>query len=168
MALTIKRPWAGAVLLCEKDVENRTWKTDYRGTLAVHAGKGVDGRAVFPPLSSGWFLGPGGNRLATPLDEHAGAVLGLVELVGCVPCEECASPWMQWNENGWCWMLEKPRVFVEPVPLVGRLGLFGVEDSLLERETVEPVAWWVEHAPKSAARRFAGDVGDVRKHGSLD
>ena len=39
--LSVRQPWAW--LLCEnlKDVENRNWKTNYRGTLYIHAGKKV-------------------------------------------------------------------------------------------------------------------------------
>lgn len=37
-ALTIKQPWASAIMAGLKRVENRTWRTDYRGPLAIHAG----------------------------------------------------------------------------------------------------------------------------------
>ena len=33
---------ASLIMFGEKDVENRTWTTRYRGSLAIHAGLGVD------------------------------------------------------------------------------------------------------------------------------
>jgi hypothetical protein len=38
-ALTIKNPWAMFILIGLKDVENRSWKTDYRGKLLIHSSK---------------------------------------------------------------------------------------------------------------------------------
>ena len=38
-ALTIKQPWADAIFMYGKDVENRSWNTNYRGRIWVHAAK---------------------------------------------------------------------------------------------------------------------------------
>ena len=37
--LTIKQPFASAILELGKDVENRTWSTPYRGKLIIHSSK---------------------------------------------------------------------------------------------------------------------------------
>lgn len=37
-ALTIRQPWASLIALGVKTIETRSWKTDYRGPLAIHAG----------------------------------------------------------------------------------------------------------------------------------
>ena len=36
-ALSIKQPWASLIALGIKDVENRTWKTNFRGRIYIHA-----------------------------------------------------------------------------------------------------------------------------------
>jgi hypothetical protein len=36
--LTVCQPWAWAIVHGRKHVENRTWATDYRGPLLIHAG----------------------------------------------------------------------------------------------------------------------------------
>ena len=36
-ALTIKQPWASLIAHGVKDIENRTWKTKYRGKILIHA-----------------------------------------------------------------------------------------------------------------------------------
>ena len=38
-ALTLHQPWATLVAVGEKRIETRSWSTDYRGPLAIHAGK---------------------------------------------------------------------------------------------------------------------------------
>jgi hypothetical protein len=35
--LTIRQPWASLIVWNLKDVENRNWKTNYRGPLIIHA-----------------------------------------------------------------------------------------------------------------------------------
>ena len=44
--LTIKQPWASLIAEGIKKYEFRTWKTKYRGDLLIHAGKGVDKKAI--------------------------------------------------------------------------------------------------------------------------
>ena len=38
-ALSVRAPWWWFILNCGKDVENRTWKTDFRGRILLHASK---------------------------------------------------------------------------------------------------------------------------------
>lgn len=40
-ALTLTQPWASLVALHEKSIETRSWSTNYRGPLAIHAAKGL-------------------------------------------------------------------------------------------------------------------------------
>ena len=42
-ALTLHQPWAWLVAFGMKEVETRRWSTNYRGPLAIHAGKEHDG-----------------------------------------------------------------------------------------------------------------------------
>ncbi len=39
-ALSLIQPWASLVAIGAKQIETRSWKTLYRGTLAIHAAKG--------------------------------------------------------------------------------------------------------------------------------
>lgn len=38
-ALTIRQPWASLIAHGVKTIETRSWSTEYRGPLAIHAGK---------------------------------------------------------------------------------------------------------------------------------
>ena len=39
IALSVRQPWAWALLFGGKDVENRTWSTRHRGRIWIHASK---------------------------------------------------------------------------------------------------------------------------------
>jgi len=40
--LTIRQPWAWAIIHCGNDIENRSWSTKHRGRLLVHAGSAFE------------------------------------------------------------------------------------------------------------------------------
>lgn len=44
--ITIKQPFASLIAEGLKEYEFRTWKTKYRGELLIHAGKGIDKKAM--------------------------------------------------------------------------------------------------------------------------
>ena len=44
--ITIKQPWATLIAEGYKEYEFRTWKTKHRGELLIHAGKGIDKKAI--------------------------------------------------------------------------------------------------------------------------
>ena len=44
--ITIKQPFASLIAYGLKEYEFRTWKTNYRGEIYIHAGKGIDKSAM--------------------------------------------------------------------------------------------------------------------------
>lgn len=52
--LTLHQPWASLCALGFKWIETRSWKTDYRGPLLIHAGQKItpEGRALFASLDA--------------------------------------------------------------------------------------------------------------------
>ena len=135
-ALSIRQPWAYFILTGQKPIENRTWSTNYRGPLVIHAG-------LRPAKNYNEVLAPTARALNSPalfLEAAAGAspectlttacrrgyLLGIVDLVAV--CEESTSPWFQ---GPYGWVVVNPRL-IEPIPYKGRLGLFDVPDALLE------------------------------------
>lgn len=115
-ALTIRQPWAWAIMAGLKDVENRSWPTKVRGEILIHAAGKTDPRG-FEFLNAQGILHPE----AYPL----GALLGTVTLADCVT--ESPSAW--WiGPHGF--ILKDPRRPEKPVKLAGRLGFFEVPDIL--------------------------------------
>lgn len=80
-ALSIKQPWAWAIIEGFKDVENRSWPTSYRGPLFIHAG------LKEAPL--GW-LALEREGIDFLCEVEKGGIIGVVDLVACV--EGCDSP----------------------------------------------------------------------------
>ena len=114
-ALTLRQPWACLVVAGIKDVENRTWRTNHRGRLVIHAGSAID-REV---------MDEHGRLLA---DCPRGAILGAVELVDIV--RDSASPWA--IAGNWHWLLDDPRPLLMPIRATGRLGLWTCEVAEME------------------------------------
>jgi hypothetical protein len=84
-ALTILQPWAEMIARGVKRVENRTWRTKYRGPLAIHAGKSMawmesEDAAAWPERY--------GVELPRNDELTFGAIIAVAELVDCVRVED--------------------------------------------------------------------------------
>lgn len=120
-ALTIKQPWAWAIVSGHKDVENRSWATSYRGPILIHAGKARDDVREEREYDD-WLEMFG---LAMPPDSELvyGAIIGIAELVDCVVLTE--SHPSQWaSDEGYGWELRNARKLARPIPCNGALGLW--------------------------------------------
>lgn len=123
--LTVRQPWAWAMFEAGKDVENRSWSTNYRGPLAIHVSK----RLINTELNDAVdfmrrMTMPTKNLLMTRkmLEGQLGHIIGVVDLVDCLG--GCAESGSQWAIPGqYHWVLVNPRR-ARPVPIVGQLGLF--------------------------------------------
>jgi hypothetical protein len=86
LALSIQQPWAWLIVNGYKPVENRTWHTQVRGWIGIHAGKRIDGE--------GWTW-VRRNFPEIPLPDlgalEMGGIVGRACLIDCV--ERYPSPW---------------------------------------------------------------------------
>jgi hypothetical protein len=112
--LSVRQPYAWAILSAGKLTENRSWRTTYRGPLAIHASLRPDpeGRAFMAALG-----------IDVPEDLPRGVILGSVVLVDVV--DDSDSPWAEPGQRHW--LLEDPQPWPEPVPAKGDLGLWEFE-----------------------------------------
>ena len=123
--LSVRQPWAWAIIHAGKTVENRCWPTSYRGPLLIHAGKGCT-RAEYEVAAKEITRIAG--LAVPPLEALArGAIIGRATLWDCHDLDT-DDPWA-YEGQGW-WFLKDPRACV-PMPLRGRLGLWDVPDSLV-------------------------------------
>lgn len=115
-AITVHQPYAQQLIDGLKPVENRTWRTNYRGPLAIHAS------ATDTRLKSSLYV---------PVT--LGAVLGTVELVDCIHIDELNASHDEYHmylashhatTGPWCWIVEDPDAFAEPVPAKGKQGFW--------------------------------------------
>jgi hypothetical protein len=141
--LTVKNPWAALIAKGVKDVENRTWHTEYRGPLAIHAGLSYDETAHQDPVAGAAFTDDDRVRRLKRQELPSGAIVALVDLWDVHSYRECqgrnrgasCSLWGQPQAIHWC--LRDVREILDPFPWAGGLGLRKlspeVTETLLER-----------------------------------
>ena len=130
-ALSIRQPWAWAILHAGKDIENRDWRCKVRGRVLVHASKGMtfneyDGALNFMHGVSETYPFPKGLTLPRASALTRGALVGSVEIVDCVSAS--SSPWFMGTFG---FVLRDPVAFKQPIPFKGALAFFDVPDSVV-------------------------------------
>ena len=133
--LSVRQPWAELIVRGVKDVENRSWATPYRGTMAIHAG-GIWADDGFDAARRDYGV------VVRPDECVRGAIIGVVDLLECTEAQ--ASRWHVAGQVGW--YLANPRRLVEPVPCKGRLRLFETPDELILRDLPPYVDRRTNHA----------------------
>ena len=107
-ALSLRQPWASLIANGRKTIETRTWRTHYRGPLAIHAS-------------------------ARPYDDlPTGGIIAVAWLYDCRLMEDAdeEQACIALYDRAYAWLLTN----VEPMPLIpckGRLGLWTPSDEIL-------------------------------------
>lgn len=126
-ALSVRNPWAAAIIHLGKDVENRTWTTQHRGRIAIHASLEPDRDAIIPidtdpRIDADYF---------DCLRLDAGKIIGTVNLVSIHRDGECPVGCnVEWAfpETGprpmFHWILRDPHPFETPWAHKGALQLW--------------------------------------------
>jgi hypothetical protein len=132
-ALTLRQPWAWCVTHQTKRTENRTWepKGDWRGPLALHAGKTLTNQDLAALQDA-----PGAAGIPTPRrgDLTLGAVVALARLadVHVADADTCQGDCLEWGQFParpgtkplYHWCFADVTVLKRPVPCTGALGLW--------------------------------------------
>lgn len=139
-AISIKQPWAWAILHAGKNVENRTWKTNYRGPVLIHTGKKFDREGAEWLVSNRDRLGiemvPDSPKFL-PM----GGIVGRISITNMVMAYD--SPWMF---GPWGWVLTNP-IPLDFHPCPGQLGLFDTPLDVIRTDkegrdvTITPGLW---------------------------
>lgn len=129
-ALTIRQPWAGAIVHQAKRVENRSWKLPAKHTgsrILIHAGAQPDKDAI--------VYGP-------KLDVYS-AIVGIAAITSYHWSDDgtCCGPWG--FASTYHWELADVVALPEPIPAKGALGFWTppeeIVNAALRQET--GVAW---------------------------
>jgi hypothetical protein len=94
--LSLRQPWAHLAVSGTKDIENRTWSTNYRGPFLVHASLNIDKDACR-------------EQRLDPGELQTGGVVGMAEIVDVVT--EHRSKWFM-GPYGFVLRNRRPLVFV--------------------------------------------------------
>ncbi|MCM1296813.1 MAG: GIY-YIG nuclease family protein [Muribaculaceae bacterium] len=119
--LSVQQPWASLICCGAKDVENRSWKPKKApGVILIHAGAstrdlGIDWENVKTIY--------GFDKKSCPRS----AIIGYVDVYGFTQHSDSV-----WAGDGpgaeWKWMLRNAKLFKQPIPYKGKLGLFNVPE----------------------------------------
>jgi activating signal cointegrator 1 len=141
--LTICQPHAHSICLPghhpdAKRVENRIWRTSFRGQIGIHAGKSRSWLDRDPDRP-GYDLS--GFKIS---DMHFGAIVAIADLVDCIEVNSGVDgsgrfgpipvkplpKGFEWvlthahTEGPFAWILQNVRVLAEPIPKSGAQGLW--------------------------------------------
>lgn len=126
-ALSIKNPWAHLIAAGVKDVENRTWSTQHRGRMLIHASQKPDARyremsLLFTPEQWAHLNGEVSD-LCIVGRFPSSAIIGEVEVIGCV--QNSDSVWAERFPGCWHWQLKNPILYQNPIiNISGKLSLW--------------------------------------------
>lgn len=134
-ALSIRQPWAWAILNAGKDVENRTWGLSWRGEFYIHAAKTCGKKEFVDAALSMANLGllpnhwPGRDAL------EFGGIVGVARLIDCRlnRADEPKSPWEVPGSFSFVLADVRPVAFV---PCVGAQGFWRVPADVLAKIAV--------------------------------
>ena len=137
-ALTIRQPWASLIALGIKHYETRSWSTNVRGRIAIHAGatpphrvgyQGMCGPYLIPRTEDGLLIMRGGVRIA---EAALGCVLATAELVDChligagplgrFDLTQQEYQLGDWTDGRFAWEIANVVPLAEPIPAKGKQG----------------------------------------------
>lgn len=143
-ALTLWQPWASAIALGVKTNETRSWRTEHRGLVAIHAsGKGSPGQRELGRNNPVWkHLRAAGCSLM--FDELPfGAVVAVATITACVrlnasemfeeKLEERERDCGDYRPGRYAWELSDVTALKNPVRCPGARGLWTLPDDIAAR-----------------------------------
>lgn len=124
-ALSIKQPWAHLVPAGIKDIENRTWRTNFRGRVFIHASAQALSYKHLS-LTQIAFLHEHHKDLLEDIVKKrlvTSAIIGEVDIVDCV--QDHPSMWAENHSDNilgefihkpiWNWVLANPVLYDKPI-----------------------------------------------------
>ncbi|KAJ9180055.1 hypothetical protein P3X46_008346 [Hevea brasiliensis] len=139
--LTMHQPWASLLVYGIKRIEGRSWPAPIRGRLWIHAASKVPEEATIKAMEDFYkeiYAVNGITEIKFPEHYPVSRLLGCVEVVGCVRCEELAS-WEAVPEGArlegqtdFCWLCEEPQKLLVPFEMRGYQGVYNLEKKIYE------------------------------------
>ncbi len=121
--LTIREPWASLIINGYKKYEFRSWKTNYRGKILIHAGKGIDKDMLYITDKYNIKINPGN-------------IIGEVEITDCIKVDDKFNEYLKKDnrlvyrgnyKDNYAWKIENVVKFDKTISVNGELGLWNYE-----------------------------------------
>jgi hypothetical protein len=139
-AITLWQPWASLIIAGTKRIETRSWNTNVRGRVAIHASKKRDAFSLDlidkPEFQEGLKIYDTigrGKTFISDLELTFGCIVGTVEIIDSLPIEELIGTkydtpkeraFGDWSPGRWGWILQNPVLFEKPIPAKGAQGFW--------------------------------------------
>ena len=120
--ITIKEPWASLIVQGFKKYEFRSWKTNYRGKILIHAGLSKEDTKIFKDYN---------------LDISSGEIIGEAYITDCIKVDDDFDKKLkkidplvyQNNHDGlYAFKLENIVKYNKKIKVKGKLGLWNYND----------------------------------------
>ncbi|XP_049408124.1 uncharacterized protein LOC125871543 isoform X2 [Solanum stenotomum] len=118
--LTMHQPWASLLVYGIKRIEGRSWPAPITGRLWIHAASKIPEPETIKAMEDFYreiYAVNGITDLNFPEHYPVSRLLGCVEVVGCVTCDELVN-WDQIPEGvrlegqtKFCWLCEQPQIY---------------------------------------------------------
>jgi len=125
-ALSIIQPSGELIVRGKKNVENREWKTNKRGFIAIHASSKYD-RNRYAYFDENY------NLAIDPDDVEYGAVIGFAEISDVIQEEDVTRSTLKWFEGKYGFVLKNMIKLPKAVPIQGSMGLWKLGGKDLEK-----------------------------------
>ena len=119
-ALSVRQPWAWLIVHAGKNIENRRWKSKYRGGLLIHAPDGMTRKEY--DHAALWLEE---KNLAISLPEYSSLVRGAI-LGECTVTDWVSASSSPWFVGSYGAILSERKAYLEPVPCKGKLGIWEI------------------------------------------
>ncbi|XP_073025468.1 uncharacterized protein [Primulina eburnea] len=139
--LTMHQPWASLLVYGIKRIEGRSWPSPITGRLWIHAAGKVPEPETIKAMEDFYreiYAMDGVTDVKFPEHYPVSRLLGCVEVVGCVTCDELVS-WEAINagvrvegQTAFCWLCERPQKLVVPFEMRGYQGVYNLERKIYE------------------------------------
>ena len=138
-AITIHQPWASLIILGFKELETRGWDTNYRGEIAIHAGKKIiPFNEIFGELSIAQqktIMDKICREYGTYEQLPTGVILGTAQLTKTYRTEVIADCLFSsekacgdFTPGRYAWRLSDINKYVKPIPARGLQRLWNWEE----------------------------------------
>lgn len=134
--LSMIQPWATLFILNEAQYETRTWKTNYRGSLAIHTSKKIDNSVCNNENIQRLLSKHGFNKENLP----KGMIIGVCNLINCLKVTEDAQGCAvledgrivsgndyflgDFRVGNYVWEVSNKEMLINFIPAKGKLGLW--------------------------------------------
>lgn len=143
-AITLTQPWASLVAMGVKKIETRSWRTNYRGPLAIHAAKGFPDWAkalcIQEPFLTHLEKIEAVHKGSFSINLPLGAVVATCQLTDCVLItnhfvfaenEEHERYFGDYAPGRFAWLLSNIKPLEKPLMYRGALGLWEIWENHL-------------------------------------